>query len=160
MKVTQALLSVSDKTGVVEFARELSALGIKLLSTGGTAKSLRDAGLPVTDVSDYTGFPRCSTAASRPCTPRCTAASWPVATCPSTWPSSTSTHPRIDLVVVNLYPFQATVAKPDCTLEDAIENIDIGGPTMVRAAAKNHGNEAGGVGIVTDPKTTRPSSPS
>jgi len=152
MKVTQALLSVSDKAGVVEFARELSALGVNLLSTGGTAKSLRDAGLPVTDVSDYTGFPEMLDGRVKTLHPKVHGGILARRDLPEHL-AKLEEHaiPRIDLVVVNLYPFQATVAKPDCTLEDAIENIDIGGPTMVRAAAKNHGNEAGGVGIVTDP---------
>jgi phosphoribosylaminoimidazolecarboxamide formyltransferase/IMP cyclohydrolase len=153
MKVTQALLSVSDKTGVVEFARELSALGIALLSTGGTAKSLREAGLPVTDVSDYTGFPEMLDGRVKTLHPKVHGGILARRDLPEHL-AKLEEHaiPRIDLVVVNLYPFQATVAKADCTLEDAIENIDIGGPTMVRAAAKNHGNEAGGVGIVTDPE--------
>ncbi len=153
MNVTQALLSVSDKTGVIEFARELSALGIALLSTGGTAKSLRDAGLPVTDVSDYTGFPEMLDGRVKTLHPKVHGGILARRDLPEHL-AKLEEHsiPRIDLVVVNLYPFQATVAKPDCSLEDAIENIDIGGPTMVRAAAKNHGNEAGGVGIVTDPE--------
>ena len=152
MKVTQALLSVSDKTGVVEFARELSALGVNLLSTGGTAKSLREAGLPVTDVSDYTGFPEMLDGRVKTLHPKVHGGILARRDLPEHL-AKLDEHaiPRIDLVVVNLYPFQATVAKPDCSLEDAIENIDIGGPTMVRAAAKNHGNEMGGVGIVTDP---------
>jgi phosphoribosylaminoimidazolecarboxamide formyltransferase/IMP cyclohydrolase len=152
MKVTQALLSVSDKTGVVEFARELSALGVNLLSTGGTAKSLRDAGLPVTDVSDYTGFPEMLDGRVKTLHPKVHGGILARRDLPEHL-AKLDEHaiPRIDLVVVNLYPFQATVAKPGCSLEDAIENIDIGGPTMVRAAAKNHGNEMGGVGIVTDP---------
>ncbi|MBP8267174.1 MAG: bifunctional phosphoribosylaminoimidazolecarboxamide formyltransferase/IMP cyclohydrolase, partial [Zoogloea sp.] len=152
MKVTQALLSVSDKTGVVEFARELSSLGIKLLSTGGTAKSLRDAGLPVTDVSDYTGFPEMLDGRVKTLHPKVHGGILARRDLPEHL-AKLEEHaiPRIDLVVVNLYPFQATVAKPGCSLEEVIENIDIGGPTMVRAAAKNHGNEAGGVGIVTDP---------
>ena len=152
MKVTQALLSVSDKAGVVEFARELAALGVNLLSTGGTAKSLRDAGLPVTDVSDYTGFPEMLDGRVKTLHPKVHGGILARRDLPEHL-AKLEEHaiPRIDLVVVNLYPFQATVAKPDCSLEDAIENIDIGGPTMVRAAAKNHGNEVGGVGIVTDP---------
>ncbi|NTV09985.1 MAG: bifunctional phosphoribosylaminoimidazolecarboxamide formyltransferase/IMP cyclohydrolase [Zoogloea sp.] len=153
MKVTQALISVSDKTGVVDFARELSGLGVKLLSTGGTAKSLREAGLDVTDVSDYTGFPEMLDGRVKTLHPKVHGGILARRDLPEHL-ATLEAHaiPRIDLVVVNLYPFQATVAKPDCTLEDAIENIDIGGPTMVRAAAKNHGNEAGGVGIVTDPE--------
>ncbi len=152
MKVTQALLSVSDKQGILEFARELNALGIALLSTGGTAKTLREAGLPVTDVGDYTGFPEMLDGRVKTLHPKVHGgilARRDLADHLATL--AAHDIPRIDLVVVNLYPFQATVAKSGCTLEDAIENIDIGGPTMVRAAAKNHGTEAGGVGIVTDP---------
>ncbi|HEY1182222.1 MAG TPA: bifunctional phosphoribosylaminoimidazolecarboxamide formyltransferase/IMP cyclohydrolase [Rhodocyclaceae bacterium] len=150
-KVTQALLSVSDKTGVLEFAKELAALDIKLLSTGGTAKLLRDAGLAVTDVSEYTGFPEMLDGRVKTLHPKVHGgilARRDLAEHGET----IAKHgiPRIDLVVVNLYPFQATVARADVTLDDAIENIDIGGPAMVRSAAKNHGNEAGGVGIVTD----------
>ena len=153
MNVTQALISVSDKRGVLDFARELSALGIKLLSTGGTASLLREAGLPVTDVSEHTGFPEMLDGRVKTLHPKVHGgilARRDLAEHMDT----IAAHDigRIDLVVVNLYPFQQTVAKPDCTLEDAIENIDIGGPTMVRAAAKNHGNEQGGVGIVTDPE--------
>ncbi|MDY0011632.1 MAG: bifunctional phosphoribosylaminoimidazolecarboxamide formyltransferase/IMP cyclohydrolase [Rhodocyclaceae bacterium] len=152
MKVTQALLSVSDKTGLLELARDLAALGVRLLSTGGTAKALRDAGLPVTDVSDYTGFPEMLDGRVKTLHPKVHGgilARRDLAEHMDTI-AAHGIGP-IDLVVVNLYPFAATVAKAGCTLEEAIENIDIGGPTMVRAAAKNHGNEAGGVGIVTDP---------
>ena len=153
MNVTQALISVSDKRGVLDFSRKLSALGIKLLSTGGTASLLREAGLPVTDVSEHTGFPEMLDGRVKTLHPKVHGgilARRDLAEHMDT----IAAHDigRIDLVVVNLYPFQQTVAKPDCTLEDAIENIDIGGPTMVRAAAKNHGNEQGGVGIVTDPE--------
>ena len=153
MTVTQALISVSDKRGVLDFARELSALGIRLLSTGGTASLLRDAGLKVTDVSEHTGFPEMLDGRVKTLHPKVHGGI--LARRDLTEHMDTiAAHDigRIDLVVVNLYPFQQTVAKPDCSLEDAIENIDIGGPTMVRAAAKNHGNEAGGVGIVTDPE--------
>ncbi|WP_227817067.1 bifunctional phosphoribosylaminoimidazolecarboxamide formyltransferase/IMP cyclohydrolase [Nitrogeniibacter aestuarii] len=152
MHMTQALLSVSDKTGIEAFARELNALGVKLLSTGGTAKLLRDAGLPVTDVSDYTGFPEMLDGRVKTLHPKVHGGILARRDLPEHL-STIAEHgiDRIDLVVVNLYPFSQTVAKPDCSLEDAIENIDIGGPTMVRAAAKNHGDEAGGVGIVTDP---------
>ena len=153
MNVTQALISVSDKRGVLEFARELSALGVKLLSTGGTASLLREAGLEVTDVSEHTGFPEMLDGRVKTLHPKVHGgilARRDLAEHMDT----IAAHDigRIDLVVVNLYPFQQTVAKPDCSLEDAIENIDIGGRTMVRAAAKNHGNEDGGVGIVTDPE--------
>ena len=148
-----ALLSVSDKTGIVEFAQALHALGIKLLSTGGTAKLLADKGLPVTEVAEVTQFPEMLDGRVKTLHPKVHGgilARRDLAEHMDT----IAAHDigRIDLVVVNLYPFQQTVAKPDCSLEDAIENIDIGGPTMVRAAAKNHGNEQGGVGIVTDPE--------
>ena len=135
--IKRALISVSDKTGVVEFAQTLAAQGVQILSTGGTCRLLMTEGVPVTEVSDHTGFPEMMDGRVK------------------------TLHPKIhggilgrrgtdddimvrndiggiDLVVVNLYPFEATIANPDCTLADAIENIDIGGPTMVRAAAKNH----------------------
>ena len=153
MNVSQALISVSDKTGVLDFARELSSLGIKLLSTGATASLLREAGLPVTDVSEHTGFPEMLDGRVKTLHPKVHGGILARRDL-SEHMDTIAAHDigRIDLVVVNLYPFQQTVAKPDCSLEDAIENIDIGGPTMVRAAAKNHGNEQGGVGIVTDPE--------
>jgi len=153
MKVTQALLSVSDKRGAVDFARGLAQLGVKLLSTGGTAKLLRDAGLDVTDVSDYTGFPEMLDGRVKTLHPKVHGGILGRRDLPEHL-SVLSEHgiPPIDLVVVNLYPFRETVAKPGCTLDDAIENIDIGGPAMVRAAAKNHGNADGGVGVITDPE--------
>ena len=153
MTVSQALISVSDKRGVVEFARALAVLGVKLLSTGGTAKMLRDAGLAVTDVSDYTGFPEMLDGRVKTLHPKVHGGILGRRDLTEHL-KTMDAHgiPPIDLVVVNLYPFQQTVARKDCTLDDAIENIDIGGPAMVRAAAKNHGNEAGGVGVVTDPE--------
>ncbi|RTL51429.1 MAG: bifunctional phosphoribosylaminoimidazolecarboxamide formyltransferase/IMP cyclohydrolase PurH [Rhodocyclaceae bacterium] len=153
MKVTQALLSVSDKTGVLEFAKALVKLDVKLLSTGGTAKMLREAGLSVTDVSDYTGFPEMLDGRVKTLHPKVHGGILGRRDLDD-HKATMEAHgiPRIDLVVVNLYPFRETVAKAGCTLDDAIENIDIGGPAMVRAAAKNHGNEKGGVGIVTDPE--------
>ena len=153
MKVTQALISVSDKRGTVDFARGLAQLGVKLLSTGGTAKLLRDAGLDVTDVSDYTGFPEMLDGRVKTLHPKVHGGILGRRDLPEHL-AVMAEHgiPAIDLVVVNLYPFRETVAKPGCSLDDAIENIDIGGPTMVRAAAKNHGNEQGGVGVVTDPE--------
>jgi phosphoribosylaminoimidazolecarboxamide formyltransferase/IMP cyclohydrolase len=152
MKVTQALISVSDKHGAVDFARELAALGVKLLSTGGTAKLLRDAGLTVTDVSDYTGFPEMLDGRVKTLHPKVHGGILGIRG-NAEHAATMAKHdiPTIDLVVVNLYPFQQTIAKKDCTLEDAIENIDIGGPTMVRAAAKNHGNEKGGCAVVVEP---------
>ena len=152
MKVSQALISVSDKHGAVDFARELATLGVKLLSTGGTAKLLRDAGLAVTDVSDYTGFPEMLDGRVKTLHPKVHGGILGIRG-NAEHAATMAKHaiPTIDLVVVNLYPFQQTIAKKDCTLEDAIENIDIGGPTMVRAAAKNHGNEQGGCTVVVEP---------
>ncbi|MDX9699750.1 MAG: bifunctional phosphoribosylaminoimidazolecarboxamide formyltransferase/IMP cyclohydrolase [Rhodocyclaceae bacterium] len=152
MKVTQALISVSDKRGVLDFAKALHELGVRLLSTGGTASTLREAGLPVTDVSEHTGFPEMLDGRVKTLNPRIHGgilARRDLAEHMSTIAAHDIS--RIDLVVVNLYPFQQTVARPGCTLEEAIENIDIGGPAMVRAAAKNHGGDEGGVGVVTDP---------
>jgi phosphoribosylaminoimidazolecarboxamide formyltransferase / IMP cyclohydrolase len=152
MKVTQALLSVSDKRGVLDLARALHALDVKLLSTGGTAALLREAGLPVTDVSEHTGFPEMLDGRVKTLHPKVHGGILARRDLPEHM-DTIAAHgiKRIDLVVVNLYPFEQTIAKGGCTLEEAIENIDIGGPAMVRAAAKNHGDEAGGVGIVTDP---------
>ena len=133
-----ALLSVSDKTGVLEFARALNALGVKLLSTGGTAKLLADAGLPVTEVADHTGFPELLDGRVKTLHPKVHGGLLARRDLPEHM-AAIQQHgiSTIDLLVVNLYPFEATVAKPGCTLEDAIENIDIGGPAMVRSAAKN-----------------------
>ena len=147
-KIRQALISVSDKSGVLEFARGLNELGVKLLSTGGTAKLLAENGIPVTEVADYTGFPEMLDGRVKTLQPKVHAGILARRDLPE-HVATLEKHniPTIDLVVVNLYPFAATVAKPGCTLEDAIENIDIGGPTMVRAAAKNYQH----VAIVTDP---------
>ena len=136
--MTTALISVSDKTGVLEFARGLHALGVKLLSTGGTAKLLADAGLPVTEVAEHTGFPEMLDGRVKTLHPKIHGGLLAR--------RDVSAHVKalqdhgiatIDILCVNLYPFEATVAEPGCTLEDAIENIDIGGPAMVRSAAKN-----------------------
>jgi len=134
----QALISVSDKTGVVELARELAGLGVKLLSTGGTAKLLAGAGLKVTEVAEHTGFPEMLDGRVKTLHP--TIHGGLLARRDSAeHMAAIEAHgiATIDLLVVNLYPFEATVAKADCTLADAIENIDIGGPAMVRSAAKN-----------------------
>ena len=138
-KLKRALLSVSDKTGLVEFAKGLHGLGVALLSTGGTAKALADAGLPVTQVSDYTGFPEMMDGRVKTLHPKIHGALLAMRDNPE-HVAAADKHgiEFIDMVVVNLYPFQQTVAKPDVTLEDAIENIDIGGPSMLRSAAKNH----------------------
>jgi phosphoribosylaminoimidazolecarboxamide formyltransferase / IMP cyclohydrolase len=134
----KALISVSDKTGVLEFAQGLHALGVSLLSTGGTAKLLMDAGLPVTEVADHTGFPEMLDGRVKTLHPKVHGGLLARRDLPAHM-ASLKEHgiDTIDLLVVNLYPFEATVAKPGCTLEDAIENIDIGGPAMVRSAAKN-----------------------
>ncbi|TCP13649.1 IMP cyclohydrolase /phosphoribosylaminoimidazolecarboxamide formyltransferase [Crenobacter luteus] len=146
-KIQRALLSVSDKTGVVEFARGLAAQGVELLSTGGTAKLLADAGIAVTEVSDYTGFPEMLDGRVKTLHPKVHGGILGRRDLPE-HVAKMAEHGigNIDLVCVNLYPFEATIAKADCTLEDAIENIDIGGPTMVRSAAKNWAH----VAIVTD----------
>ena len=142
-----ALLSVSDKTGILEFAQALDALGIRLLSTGGTAKLLADAGLPVTEVADHTGFPEMLDGRVKTLHPKIHGGLLARRDLPA-HVAAIQEHgiDTIDLLVVNLYPFESTVAKPGCTLEDAIENIDIGGPAMVRSAAKNWKD----VGVLTD----------
>jgi len=144
--VQRALLSVSDKTGVIEFAKQLDELGIELLSTGGTAKLLMDNNIPVTEVSDYTGFPEMMDGRVKTLHPKIHGG---ILARRGTDDTVMEQHdiPPIDLVIVNLYPFAETIAKDNCTLDDAIENIDIGGPTMVRAAAKNHAH----VSIVVNP---------
>ena len=146
--IKQALISVSDKSGIVEFARSLSSLGVDILSTGGTAKLLADAGLPVTEVADYTGFPEMLDGRVKTLHPKVHGGILARRDLPEHM-AALEAHgiPTIDLLVVNLYPFVATVSKDDCTLEDAIENIDIGGPTMLRSAAKNHRD----VTVVVDP---------
>ncbi len=145
--VKRALLSVSDKNGVVEFAKALHAQGVELLSTGGTATLLADAGVPVIEVADYTGFPEMLDGRVKTLHPKIHGGILGRRDLQS-HVEKMAEHEigNIDLVCVNLYPFAATIAKPGCTLEDAIENIDIGGPTMVRSAAKNWKH----VAIVTD----------
>ena len=142
-----ALLSVSDKTGIVEFAQDLHTLGITLLSTGGTARLLADAGLPVTEVAEVTGFPEMLDGRVKTLHPKVHGGLLARRDVPAHM-AALAAHgiATIDLLVVNLYPFEATVAQPGCTLEDAIENIDIGGPAMVRSAAKNWKD----VGVLTD----------
>ncbi|UCV15696.1 bifunctional phosphoribosylaminoimidazolecarboxamide formyltransferase/IMP cyclohydrolase [Quatrionicoccus australiensis] len=153
MTIKQALISVSDKTGVLEFAQGLAAQGVKLLSTGGTAKMLRDAGLTVTEIGDYTGFPEMLDGRVKTLHPKVHGGILARRDLPEHL-ATIEQHgiPMIDLVCVNLYPFAATIAKAGVTLEDAIENIDIGGPAMVRSSAKNYN----GVAIVTDPEDYAP----
>src|SRR5579864_5923862 len=147
-KIQRALLSVSDKTGLVPFAQTLAKAGVELISTGGTAKALREAGLAVKDISEHTGFPEMLDGRVKTLHPlvhggllyiRGNAAH----------EAAVKQHniKSIDLVVVNLYPFEQTVARPGVSLHDAIENIDIGGPSMLRSAAKNHES----VTVVVDP---------
>jgi phosphoribosylaminoimidazolecarboxamide formyltransferase / IMP cyclohydrolase len=146
--IRRALLSVTDKVGLVDFAKGLGPFGVHLLSTGGTAKLLRENGVEITEVSDYTGFPEMLDGRVKTLHPKIHGGILGI--------RDNDAHVRtmgqhgiepIDMVVVNLYAFAKTVARPDCTLEDAIENIDIGGPTLIRAAAKNSRH----VAVVTDP---------
>lgn len=135
--IRRALISVSDKTGIVEFAKALSDRGVDILSTGGTARLLADNGLAVTEVSDYTGFPEMMDGRVKTLHPKVHGGVLGRRGQDDAIMETHGINP-IDMVVVNLYPFAETVAKGGCTLEDAVENIDIGGPTMVRSAAKNH----------------------
>ncbi|MBT0663431.1 bifunctional phosphoribosylaminoimidazolecarboxamide formyltransferase/IMP cyclohydrolase [Geobacter pelophilus] len=147
-KITRALISLSDKAGIVDFAKELAAFGVEILSTGGTAKLLRETGLAVKDVSEFTGFPEMLDGRVKTLHPKVHGGLLGMRGNPE-HVATMKQHgiEPIDMVVVNLYPFEATVAKPDCTLEDAIENIDIGGPTMLRSAAKNNAD----VTVIVDP---------
>ncbi len=148
LKIKNAIVSVSDKTGIVDFSKKLSQLGVNILSTGGTARTLKESGLTVTDISDYTGFPEMMDGRVKTLHPKIHGGILAL--------RDNAEHMSkleefgmitIDMVVVNLYPFQKTVANPNCSFEDAIENIDIGGPTMIRAAAKNFKY----VAVVIDP---------
>jgi phosphoribosylaminoimidazolecarboxamide formyltransferase / IMP cyclohydrolase len=144
--VRRALLSVSDKAGLADFARTLASLGVELLSTGGTHRLLREQGIAAKEVSEITGFPEIMDGRVKTLHPKIHGG---ILGRRGTDDAVMRAHgiPAIDLVVVNLYPFTQTVARPDCTYEDAVENIDIGGPAMVRAAAKNHAH----VAVVVDP---------
>ena len=145
--IKRALVSVSDKTGIVDFCRELSLLGVEIFSTGGTLKSLQDAGVSAASISTITGFPEIMDGRVKTLHPKIHGGLLAVRENADHVKQATDNGISfIDLVVVNLYPFEATVAKPDVTFEDAIENIDIGGPSMLRSAAKN--NES--VTVVTD----------
>ncbi len=144
----QALISVSDKTGVVELAQALAAMGYRILSTGGTAKLLADSGVAVTEVAEYTGFPEILDGRVKTLNPRVHAGLLARRDVPEHM-AAMAQHAidPIDILCVNLYPFEQTVARPECSFDDAIENIDIGGPAMLRAAAKNHGS----VAVLVDP---------
>ncbi len=146
--IKRALISVSDKTGIVELAEGLSKFGVEILSTGGTASMMRDAGLEVKDVSEHTGYPEMLDGRVKTLHPKIHGGLLGLRDNPA-HVAKMAEHDitPIDMVVVNLYPFEATVANPECTLEDAIENIDIGGPTMLRSAAKNNQS----VTVVVDP---------
>jgi phosphoribosylaminoimidazolecarboxamide formyltransferase/IMP cyclohydrolase len=146
LPVRRALLSVSDKTGLVELARALAARNVELLSTGGTAKAIRDAGLPVTDVSDVTGFPEMMDGRVKTLHPLVHGGLLGRAGTDDAVMAEHGIAP-IDLLVLNLYPFESVTAKADCTLADAVENIDIGGPAMLRSAAKNFAR----VAVATSP---------
>ena len=135
--IQRALISVSDKTGIVEFASQLTQAGVEILSTGGTYKLLKDNNVNVVEVSEYTGFPEMMDGRVKTLHPKVHGGILARRGTDDAVMQANAID-AIDLVVVNLYPFESTVANPDCSLADAVENIDIGGPTMVRAAAKNH----------------------
>ena len=147
-KIERVLISVSDKTGVVDFAKKLSTYNVDFLSTGGTAQALRDSGLTVEDVSAYTGFPEMLDGRVKTLHPKIHGGLLGQRSKPE-HVNKMKEHgiESIDMIVVNLYPFEATIAKENCSLEDAIENIDIGGPTMIRSAAKNYPD----VTVIIDP---------
>lgn len=148
MSIKRALLSVSDKTGLTNFAKGLASMGVQIISSGGTAKYLKSKGLTVTEVSDYTGFPECFDGRVKTLHPRIHGGLLQRRDL-DTHQKQAAKHdiPPIDLVAVNLYPFEETIAKPGVTLDEAIENIDIGGPSMLRSAAKNYQS----VTVITDP---------
>src|SRR6266498_5715743 len=147
-RIQRALISVFDKTGLIPFAQTLVAANVELVSTGGTARVLREAGVPLIELSDYTGFPEMLDGRVKTLHPKVHGGLLFLRDNPK-HEAAVKQHGigPIDLVVVNLYPFEQTVAKPDVPLQEAIENIDIGGPSMLRSAAKNHES----VTVVTDP---------
>ena len=147
IKVNRALISVFDKTGVVELAQQLEKFGVEILSTGGTAKTLKDSGIRVKDVSDYTNFPEIMDGRVKTINPLIEGGILGVRNKHEEEAKQYNID-WIDLVVCNLYPFSKTISKDDCDLGTALENIDIGGPTMIRSAAKNHKFTT----IVVDPK--------
>ncbi|GBE01257.1 bifunctional purine biosynthesis protein PurH [bacterium BMS3Bbin06] len=147
-KIRRAVVSVSDKTGIEDFAKTLSDFGIEILSTGGTAKRIKDAGVPVIEVSDYTGFPEMLDGRVKTLHPKIHAGILARRDIPRHMDELKAQGiETIDMVVVNLYPFEKTISRPDVTFQDAIENIDIGGPTLLRASAKNFES----VVVVVDP---------
>lgn len=147
-KIERAIISVTDKTGVAEFAKSLFKFGVEILSTGGTAKALREGGISVTDISDYTGFPEMMDGRVKTLHPKVHGGLLGLRDNPEHVKMMNEHGIKpIDMVVVNLYQFEKTVAKEGVTLEDAIENIDIGGPSMLRSSAKNFRD----VTVVVDP---------
>ena len=152
-KIQRAIISLSDKSGIQEFAKELQAFNVEILSTGGTAKVLRESGLKIADISEYTGFPEMLDGRVKTLHPKVHGGLLGIRGNPE-HVKKMNEHgiQPIDMVVINLYPFEATVAKPNCTLEEAIENIDIGGPSMLRAGAKNYPY----VTVIVDPADYRP----
>jgi phosphoribosylaminoimidazolecarboxamide formyltransferase/IMP cyclohydrolase len=152
-KIQRAIISLSDKTGVQDFAKELQSFGVEILSTGGTAKTLRESGLRVMDISEYTGFPEMLDGRVKTLHPKVHGGLLGIRDNPAhAQKMKEQGITPIDMVVINLYPFEATVAKPSCTLEEAVENIDIGGPSMLRAGAKNYPY----VTVIVDPADYRP----
>jgi phosphoribosylaminoimidazolecarboxamide formyltransferase/IMP cyclohydrolase len=138
MAIKNAIVSVSNKENIVDFCKKLTSLNINILSTGGTAKILKNSNIKVTDISEYTGFPEMMDGRVKTLHPKVHGGILALRDNPEHMEKLKAHNMiTIDMVVVNLYPFQKTIANPDCTFEDAIENIDIGGPTMIRAAAKN-----------------------
>ncbi len=147
-KIKRALISVTDKSGIQEFAKELSAMGVEIVSTGGTAKAIRAAGVDVKDVSEITGFPEMMDGRVKTLHPRVHGGLLAIRDNEEHLKQMKENNiPQIDLVAVNLYAFEETVKKPDVTLGEAIENIDIGGPTLLRSSAKNFKY----VTVITDP---------
>jgi phosphoribosylaminoimidazolecarboxamide formyltransferase/IMP cyclohydrolase len=147
-KIKRAIISVSNKTGIVEFAKELNKMGVEILSTGGTAKTLREAGIPVKDVSEYTGSPEMLDGRVKTLHPKVHGGLLARRNNAKDMEELKKNGiETIDMVVVNLYPFEETISKAGVTFEEAIENIDIGGPTMLRSAAKNFQD----VAVVADP---------
>ena len=148
MKIKRAVISVSDKRGVVKFAKELHVMGVEILSTGGTAKTIREAGIPVKDVSEHTGSPEMLDGRVKTLHPRVHGGILSRRKNPKDAEEVKKYNIEfIDMVVVNLYPFEQTIAKPGVTFEEAIENIDIGGPAMLRSASKNFQD----VAVIVDP---------
>jgi len=147
-KIRRAVISVSNKKGAVELAKELNTMGVEIISTGGTAKALRDAGIPVKDISDYTGFPEMLDGRVKTLHPKVHGGLLSRRNNPKDM-DEIKKHgiDTIDMVVVNLYPFEETISKPGVSFDDAIENIDIGGPTMLRSASKNFQD----VAVIVDP---------